>query len=56
MIQPVPEESGVKEPGRYITLTTCTPVYTSKYRYIVWGELERTEKVDKDRTKPVELR
>ncbi|NUW05273.1 class E sortase, partial [Streptomyces sp. CAI 127] len=32
-----------------------TPVYTSKYRYIVWGELERTEKVDKDRTKPVEL-
>ncbi|NEE11793.1 sortase, partial [Streptomyces sp. SID7499] len=56
VIQPVPEESGVDEPGRYITLTTCTPVYTSKYRYIVWGELERTEKVDKDRTKPVELR
>ncbi|MEU2821832.1 class E sortase [Streptomyces bacillaris] len=55
VIQPVPEESGVKKPGRYITLTTCTPVYTSKYRYIVWGELERTEKVDKDRTKPVEL-
>ncbi len=51
VIQPVPEESGVKKPGRYITLTTCTPVYTSKYRYIVWGELERTEKVDKDRTK-----
>ncbi|MEV1048385.1 class E sortase [Streptomyces sp. NPDC049916] len=56
VIQPVPEESGVKEPGRYITLTTCTPVYTSRYRYIVWGELERTEKVDKDRTQPVELR
>ncbi|MEW1612111.1 MULTISPECIES: class E sortase [unclassified Streptomyces] len=55
VIRPVPEESGVKEPGRYITLTTCTPVYTSKYRYIVWGELERTEKVDKDRTKPAEL-
>ncbi|WP_228993685.1 class E sortase [Streptomyces sp. DH8] len=56
VIRPVPEESGVKKPGRYITLTTCTPVYTSKYRYIVWGELERTEKVDKDRTKPAELR
>ena len=56
VLQPVPKESGVKKPGRYITLTTCTPVYTSKYRYIVWGELVRTEKVDKDRTKPAELR
>ncbi|MGW8888457.1 class E sortase [Streptomyces sp. NPDC055749] len=56
VIQPVPKESGVKKPGRYITLTTCTPVYTSKYRYIVWGELVRTEKVDGDRTRPVELR
>ncbi|MFI2783891.1 class E sortase [Streptomyces sp. ALB3] len=55
-IAPVPEESGVKKAGRYITLTTCTPVYTSKYRYIVWGELVRTEKVDRDRTKPAELR
>lgn len=55
-IAPVPKESGVDKPGRYITLTTCTPVYTSKYRYIVWGELVRTEKVDRDRTKPVELR
>jgi LPXTG-site transpeptidase (sortase) family protein len=56
VLQPVPKEAGVKKPGRYITLTTCTPVYTSRYRYIVWGELVRTEKVDKDRTKPVELR
>ncbi|MFE9722142.1 class E sortase [Streptomyces sp. NPDC005794] len=55
-IAPVPKESGVKKAGRYITLTTCTPVYTSKYRYIVWGELVRTEKVDRDRTKPAELR
>ncbi|MFI8003864.1 class E sortase [Streptomyces sp. NPDC086010] len=55
-IAAVPEESGVKKPGRYITLTTCTPVYTSNYRYIVWGELVRTEKVDRDRTKPAELR
>ncbi|UUN28033.1 class E sortase [Streptomyces sp. FIT100] len=55
VLQPVPEESGRTEPGRFITLTTCTPIYTSDYRYIVWGELERTEKVDKDRTKPAEL-
>ncbi|MEU8677450.1 class E sortase [Streptomyces sp. NPDC048560] len=56
VIAPVPKESGVKKPGRYITLTTCTPVYTSKYRYVVWGELVRTEKVDRDRTEPAELR
>jgi LPXTG-site transpeptidase (sortase) family protein len=56
VLQPVPEESGKKKPGRYITLTTCTPMYTSDYRYIVWGELERTEKVDRDRTPPTELR
>ncbi|MFS0694290.1 class E sortase [Streptomyces nitrosporeus] len=55
-IAPVPKESGVKKPGRYITLTTCTPVYTSEYRYIVWGELVRTERVDADRTAPAELR
>lgn len=55
-ISPVPKESGRTAPGRYITLTTCTPVYTSKYRYIVWGELVRTEKVDGKRTLPAELR
>jgi LPXTG-site transpeptidase (sortase) family protein len=56
VLQPVPKESGKKQPGRYITLTTCTPVYTSQYRYVVWGELVRTEKVDADRTPPAELR
>lgn len=56
VLQEVPKGSGRKKPGRYITLTTCTPVFTSKYRYIVWGELVRTEKVDRDRTKPAELR
>ncbi|KJY39701.1 class E sortase [Streptomyces katrae] len=56
VINPVPKESGKTAPGRYITLTTCTPVYTSKYRYIVWGELVRTEKVDAKRTPPAELR
>ncbi|WP_415947821.1 class E sortase [Streptomyces sp. KLOTTS4A1] len=56
VLNAVPEASGAKKPGRYITLTTCTPVYTSKYRYIVWGELERVEKVDSRRTPPEELR
>jgi LPXTG-site transpeptidase (sortase) family protein len=52
----VPKESGRKKPGRYITLTTCTPVYTSRYRYVVWGQLVRTQKVDPQRTPPPELR
>ena len=52
----VPEESGRKKPGHYITLTTCTPVYTSRYRYVVWGELVRVDKVDGKRTPPKELR
>ncbi|MFF4443209.1 class E sortase [Streptomyces sp. NPDC001502] len=56
VISAVPKDSGKTAPGRYITLTTCTPVYTSKYRYIVWGELVRTEKVDAERTAPAELR
>ncbi|WP_329280710.1 class E sortase [Streptomyces sp. NBC_00691] len=56
VLQPVPKESGRTKPGRYITLTTCTPMYTSDYRYIVWGELVRTERVDRDRTPPAELR
>ncbi|MFG2132559.1 class E sortase [Streptomyces sp. NPDC048751] len=51
----VPEESGKKKAGHYITLTTCTPVYTSRYRYVVWGELERVQKVDSERTPPKEL-
>ncbi|GAU66700.1 putative peptidase C60 family protein [Streptomyces sp. NBRC 110611] len=56
VLDEIPEGSGKDRAGRYITLTTCTPVYTSTYRYIVWGELVRTEKVDADRTPPKELR
>ncbi|MFG2309010.1 class E sortase [Streptomyces sp. NPDC048566] len=52
----IPEQSGKTKPGHYITLTTCTPVYTSRYRYVVWGELERVDEVDGDRTPPKELR
>ncbi|MEU0207921.1 class E sortase [Streptomyces canus] len=51
----IPKESGKKKAGHYITLTTCTPVYTSRYRYVVWGELVRTQKVDSERTLPKEL-
>ncbi|MGP3686301.1 class E sortase [Streptomyces sp. IBSNAI002] len=44
VIAPVPRslvkpEYGYGEPGAYITLTTCTPEYTSKYRLVVWGVL-----------------
>jgi LPXTG-site transpeptidase (sortase) family protein len=52
----IPKESGKKKAGHYITLTTCTPVYTSRYRYVVWGELVRVDKVDSARTPPKELR
>jgi LPXTG-site transpeptidase (sortase) family protein len=56
VIQQVPKESGKTKPGRYLTLTTCTPIYTSDYRYVVWSQLVRAEKVDRDRTPPPELR
>jgi LPXTG-site transpeptidase (sortase) family protein len=52
----IPRESGVKKAGRYLTMTTCTPVYTSLYRYVVWAKLVRTQKVDAARTPPPELR
>jgi sortase A len=39
VIDPVPPESGFTKPGRYITLTTCTPEFTSRYRLIVWGKM-----------------
>nr|WP_031484587.1 class E sortase [Streptomyces bicolor] len=59
VLSAIPKESGRTKAGHYITLTTCTPIYTSRYRYIVWGELERVEKVEKvdgERTPPEELR
>ncbi|MFF3502206.1 class E sortase [Streptomyces sp. NPDC003247] len=39
VLEPVPVGSGFTGPGRYITLTTCTPEFTSKYRLIVWGKM-----------------
>ncbi|MFJ8993167.1 class E sortase [Streptomyces sp. NPDC102279] len=44
VIRPVPRSTvrpsyGYSEPGYYVTLTTCTPDYTSRYRMAVWGKL-----------------
>ncbi|MEV0317447.1 class E sortase [Streptomyces sp. NPDC050658] len=39
VIDPIPAGSGFTKAGRYITLTTCTPEFTSKYRMIVWGKM-----------------
>ncbi|MFJ4472476.1 class E sortase [Streptomyces sp. NPDC089424] len=44
VIRPVPRSlvhpgRGYSAPGFYITLTTCTPQYTSTYRLVVWGTL-----------------
>ncbi|MFI5812794.1 MULTISPECIES: class E sortase [unclassified Streptomyces] len=44
VIDPVPRSTvrpsyGYSQPGYYITLTTCTPEYTSTYRLVVWGKL-----------------
>ncbi|MFE7773111.1 class E sortase [Streptomyces sp. NPDC057445] len=33
---------GYGGPGYYLTLTTCTPEYTSRYRLVVWGKLAST--------------
>ncbi|MGV9265810.1 class E sortase [Kitasatospora sp. NPDC003701] len=56
IVAPVPKGSGYQAPGRYITLTTCTPVYTSRYRMAVWGSLVRVDPIDAARTPPPELR
>ncbi|MGW4565325.1 class E sortase [Streptomyces sp. NPDC004561] len=44
VVRPVPRSLvrpgyGYDEPGYYITLTTCTPEFTSRYRMVVWGRL-----------------
>jgi sortase A len=39
VLDAIPKGSGFTKAGRYITLTTCTPEFTSKYRMIVWGKM-----------------
>ncbi|MFJ2954727.1 class E sortase [Streptomyces sp. NPDC087270] len=50
VLEPVPPGSGFTKPGRYITLTTCTPEFTSTNRLIVWGKL--TEERARSKGKP----
>ncbi|MFF8278170.1 class E sortase [Streptomyces lateritius] len=47
VIQPVPRSLvkpsyGYSAPGSYLTLTTCTPEFSSVYRLVVWAKLLRT--------------
>ncbi|MFJ3904165.1 class E sortase [Streptomyces sp. NPDC090025] len=44
VVAPVPRSRyhpsyGYDTPGAYLTLTTCTPEFTSRYRLIVWAKL-----------------
>jgi sortase A len=39
VLDPIPAHSGLSQPGSYITLTTCDPVYNSYRRMAVFGEL-----------------
>ncbi|MFB7369046.1 class E sortase [Streptomyces sp. NPDC056222] len=46
VIQPVPRSLvkpsyGYSAPGSYLTLTTCTPEFSSAYRLVVWAKLVR---------------
>ncbi|MFF2504310.1 class E sortase [Streptomyces sp. NPDC058067] len=43
VIDPVPRKSGYKEPGRYLTLTTCEPEWGHSHRLIVWAHLDATQ-------------
>lgn len=49
VLRPVPASlvhpgQGYREPGRYLTLTTCTPAYSSAYRLVVWGKLASAQR------------
>ncbi|MCP3819498.1 class E sortase [Streptomyces sp. A3M-1-3] len=49
VIAPVPRSVvkpayGYRKLGYYITLTTCTPEFSSKYRLVVWGKLKSVER------------
>ncbi|MER6076289.1 class E sortase [Streptomyces sp. NPDC001817] len=54
VLNPVPSRSGHYTRGRYITLTTCTPVLTSEFRLVVFGELTRIDAKDEHRAPPLE--
>jgi sortase A len=41
VLQPVPEQPGVKPTERYITLTTCNPFYSTAERIAAYGLFDR---------------
>lgn len=48
VVAPVPysavhRSARLKGRGHYLTLTTCTPEFTSRYRLVVWGRLTAAE-------------
>ncbi|MEV7027894.1 class E sortase, partial [Kitasatospora sp. NPDC093558] len=53
VIKPVPTGAGYTGPGRYITLTTCTPEFTSKFRLILFGKM--TEERPRSQGKPAAI-
>lgn len=53
VIKPVPNGSGYNQAGRYITLTTCTPEFSSKARLILFGKM--TEERPRSQGKPAAL-
>ncbi|MFF0446147.1 class E sortase [Streptomyces sp. NPDC004609] len=54
VIDPVPKKSPFKDPGRYLTLTTCDPEWGSSHRLIAWAHLDATQPVTQG--KPEALR
>ena len=42
VLAPIPVGSGYTAPGRYLTMTTCTPMYVDTSRLVWWGHLVQT--------------
>jgi sortase A len=39
VMAPIPAGMGAVGPGRYLTLITCTPQFSTRYRMVWWGHL-----------------
>lgn len=39
VLQSIPKGSPFTQPGRYITMTTCTPEFSAQGRLIVFGKM-----------------
>lgn len=46
VIAPVPNQPGVEPTERYITLTTCHPMFSARERFVVWGVLDYWAPID----------